>query len=71
MNKGGFSWKRFAGISAAKSRISSRSHVPDCLLGEIRRQTIYCRHYKLATMIDHDEKPEYCKVEKIINEEGE
>ena len=28
MNKGGFSWKRFTGISAAKARISRATHVP-------------------------------------------
>lgn len=28
MNKGGFSWKRFTGISAAKARISRSTGVP-------------------------------------------
>lgn len=28
MNKGGFSWKRFVGISAAKSRISRKIGIP-------------------------------------------
>lgn len=28
MNKGGFSWKRFTGISAAKARISRATGVP-------------------------------------------
>ena len=42
-----------------------------CPLGEIRRGMVYCRHYKMSTMIDHDEKPEYCRVEKITIEEGE
>ncbi len=28
MNKGGFSWKRFVGISAAKARISRATGVP-------------------------------------------
>lgn len=28
MNKGGFSWKRFTGVSAAKSRISRATGVP-------------------------------------------
>ena len=28
MNKGGFSWKRFVGISAAKARISRKIGIP-------------------------------------------
>jgi hypothetical protein len=28
MNKGGFSWKRFLGVSAAKSRISRKTGIP-------------------------------------------
>jgi hypothetical protein len=28
MNKGGFSWRRFTGISAAKARISRKAGVP-------------------------------------------
>jgi hypothetical protein len=28
MNKGGFSWKRFAGISGAKARISRSTGIP-------------------------------------------
>lgn len=28
MNKGGFSWKRFAGISGAKSRMSRKIGIP-------------------------------------------
>ncbi|MHB1688652.1 MAG: hypothetical protein ACYCVH_14960 [Ignavibacteriaceae bacterium] len=28
MNKGGFSWRRFVGISAAKARISRRIGIP-------------------------------------------
>ncbi|MPZ70964.1 MAG: hypothetical protein GEU71_15785 [Actinobacteria bacterium] len=28
MNKGGFSWKRLSGISAAKSRVSRKTGVP-------------------------------------------
>jgi hypothetical protein len=28
MNKGGFSWKRFTGISAAKSRIARATGIP-------------------------------------------
>ena len=28
MNKGGFSWKRLLGISAAKSRISRKTGIP-------------------------------------------
>ena len=28
MNKGGFSWKRFTGLSAAKARISRATGVP-------------------------------------------
>jgi hypothetical protein len=28
MNKGGFSWKRFLGVSAAKSRVSRKIGIP-------------------------------------------
>jgi len=44
---------------------------PSCPLGEIRRGMVYCWHYKLSSMIDHDERPEYCRVEKITIEEGD
>ena len=44
---------------------------PYCPLGEIRRGFVYCRHYKLSYMIDHDERPKYCLVERITIEEGE
>jgi hypothetical protein len=32
---------------------------------------VYCRHYKMSSMIDQDEKLEYCWVEKITIEEGD
>jgi hypothetical protein len=41
----------------------------DCPFGEIRRGMFYCRHYKMSSMIDHDERPEYCRIEKITIEE--
>jgi hypothetical protein len=44
---------------------------PSCPFGEIRRGFVYCRHYKMSTMTDHDKRPEYCRVEKITIEEGE
>ena len=37
MNKGGFSWKRFVGISAAKSRISRTIGVPLTKSGRQRK----------------------------------
>ncbi len=33
---------------------------------------VYCRYYKMGTMIDHDERPEYCMIINItIEEEAE
>jgi hypothetical protein len=37
MNKGGFSWKRLSGISAAKSRISRRVGIPWTRSGRQRK----------------------------------
>jgi hypothetical protein len=37
MNKGGFSWKRFLGISAAKSRLSRRLGIPLTRSGRQRK----------------------------------
>ncbi len=37
MNKGGFSWKRFVGISAAKSRISRSIGIPLTKSGRERK----------------------------------
>ncbi len=43
---------------------------PSYPFGEIRRNMVHCRHYQLSTLIDYDRRPEYCRVEKIIVEEG-
>jgi len=37
MNRGGFSWKRFLGISAAKSRISRKIGIPLTRSGRQRK----------------------------------
>ncbi len=37
MNRGGFSWKRFVGISAAKARISRKIGVPLTKSGRQRK----------------------------------
>lgn len=37
MNRGGFSWKRFLGISAAKSRLSRRIGIPLTRSGRQRK----------------------------------
>src|ERR1700674_2979900 len=37
MNRGGFSWKRFLGVSAAKSRISRRIGIPLTRSGRQRK----------------------------------
>ena len=37
MNRGGFSWKRFVGISAAKSRISRSMGIPLTKSGRQRK----------------------------------
>ena len=37
MNKGGFSWKRFLGISAAKARISRKIGIPLTRSGRQRK----------------------------------
>lgn len=37
MNKGGFSWKRAVGISAAKSRISRKTGIPLTRSGRQRK----------------------------------
>lgn len=37
MNNGGFSWKRFLGISAAKSRISRQTGIPLTRSGRQRK----------------------------------
>ena len=37
MNKGGFSWKRFIGISAAKSQISRKIGIPLTKSGRQRK----------------------------------
>jgi hypothetical protein len=43
MNKGGFSWKRLVGISAAKSRLSRQIGVPLTASGRRRKlgATVY------------------------------
>jgi hypothetical protein len=42
---------------------------PDCPLSERRGFLYFCRHYQRGCKEDHDNKPEYCKVEKITIEE--
>jgi hypothetical protein len=37
MNRGGFSWKRFVGLSAAKSRISRTIGIPSTKSGRQRK----------------------------------
>lgn len=37
MNKGGFSWKRLLGVSAAKSRISRKTGIPLTRSGRQRK----------------------------------
>ena len=37
MNRGGFSWRRFVGLSAAKSRLSRRIGVPLTRSGRQRK----------------------------------
>jgi hypothetical protein len=37
MNKGGFSWKRFTGVSAAKSRIARATGIPTTRSGRQRK----------------------------------
>lgn len=37
MNKGGFSWKRFLGISAAKARLSRQIGIPLTCSGRQRK----------------------------------
>ncbi len=41
MNKGGFSWKRFLGISAYKARISRRIGIPLTRSGRQRKLGAY------------------------------
>lgn len=41
MNKGGFSWKRFLGVSAAKTRVSRKIGIPLTRTG---------RHQKIGRM---------------------
>jgi hypothetical protein len=44
---------------------------PECLLSERRGFLYFCRHYQRGCMEDHDKRPEYCRVTKIIVEEEE
>jgi len=32
---------------------------------------VYCRYCEMSSIIDHDERPEYSRTEKIAIEEGE
>jgi hypothetical protein len=54
----------------SQKTIFQPTNCASCPLGEIERFTVFCRHYKLFFAIDHDERPEYCKVERITIEEG-
>lgn len=48
MNKGGFSWKRFIGISAVKSRISRRIGIPLTRSGRQRKLGAFVEKIFLA-----------------------
>jgi hypothetical protein len=52
-------------------RIIVPENCPTCPFGEKRRFLYFCRYYNLGTAEDFDQRPEYCRVEKITIEEGE